>query len=136
MNFPQVHVAGDTLDFEVSVPDYPSTDGWTLTYYLTPRFTSPTQAPISVAASANADGTYQVQRSPAQTAAWAAGAYGWARIVSKTGARQTLTGSEDQGEVLVRAIPRARRRARIRARTRAGCSSRSRPRSSPSPATR
>jgi hypothetical protein len=105
MNFPQVHVAGDTLDFQVSVPDYPSGDGWTLTYYLTPRFSTPVQARIPITAIANADGTYQVQASPAATAAWKAGAYGWARIVSKNGARQTLTGSEDQGEVLVRPDP-------------------------------
>jgi hypothetical protein len=105
MNFPQVHVAGDTLDFEVDVPDYPSSDGWTLTYYLTPRFSSPTQAQITITASANSDGSYQVQSSPTATAAWKPGAYGWARIVSKTGARQTLTGSDDQGELLVRTNP-------------------------------
>jgi hypothetical protein len=37
--------------------------------------------------------------------AWAAGAYGWSRTVEKTGARQTLASSEDQGEVLVRQNP-------------------------------
>jgi hypothetical protein len=105
MNFPYVHIAGDTLDFRVSVPDYPSTDGWTLKYHLTPRFSTPTQAPIHITASGNADGTYQVQESPANTAIWRVGAYGWARTVEKVGARQTLTSSEDQGEVLIRQDP-------------------------------
>ena len=85
-------IAGDTLDFEVSVPDYPNTDGWTLKYRLTPRFSSPVQAPVGLTASANADGSYQVQAGPATTAAWAAGYYSVARWVEKSGARQTLTG--------------------------------------------
>lgn len=102
MNFPFKHVAGDTLDFgPISVPDFPSTDGWTLSYFLTPRFTTPTQGQITVVAVSNADGTYQLQASPTTTAAWKAGAYGWERRVDKSGARQTLASSEDQGEVLV-----------------------------------
>lgn len=105
MNFPYVHVAGDTLDFEVSVDDYPSTDGWTLKYVLVPRFSTPTQAPVTLTATGNADGTYQVQAAPSQTAQWKAGAYGWQRWVEQPGARQTLTGSHDQGEVEVRANP-------------------------------
>jgi len=105
MNFPFVHTSGDTLDFEVTVPDYPSADGWTLKYYLTPRFTTPAQAQVVLTATGNADGTYQVQASPATTAAWAAGAYGWSRLVEKVGARQTLTSSEDQGEVQIRQNP-------------------------------
>jgi len=105
MSFPWVHVAGDTLDFEVSVPDYPATDGWTLKYYLTPRFAAPVQATIEITASGNADGTYQVQAGPATTSGWAVGAYGWSRLVEKAGARQTLTGSADQGEVQVRQNP-------------------------------
>lgn len=93
MNFPDVIVAGDTLDFKVTVPDYLPTAGWTLKYRLAPRFTAPVQAPITIAASANADGTYQVQQSPTQTAAWAPGEYSWARWVEKSGARQTLSES-------------------------------------------
>lgn len=107
MNFPYVHVAGDTLDFPVTVADYPSSDGWTLKYYLTPRFSTPAQAQVVLTAIANTDGTYQVQESPANTALWKPGAYGWARLVEKVGARQTLTGSENQGEVLVRQDPSA-----------------------------
>jgi hypothetical protein len=104
-HFPYVQVAGDTLDFEVDVPDYPSTDGWTLKYRLIPQFTTPTQAPITITASGNADGTYQVQQGPTDTANWQPGAYGWSRWVEKVGARQTLTSSHDQGEVQIQQNP-------------------------------
>jgi hypothetical protein len=108
MNFPYKHFAGDTLDFQVSVPDYLPSAGWTLVYRLTPRFTSPAQAAIEINAIANSDGTYQVQASPATTAAWVAGAYGWTRWVTKGAgaAVQTLASSDDQGEVNVLANPR------------------------------
>lgn len=86
-------IAGDTLDFTVEVGDYPACDGWTLKYRLTPRFTSPVQAPIVLTAATNADGKrYDVQVGPATTAAYAAGYYSVARWVEKAGARQTLSG--------------------------------------------
>jgi hypothetical protein len=105
MNFPYTHVAGDTLDFEVSVPDYPNTDGWTLKYYLTPRFTSPVQAQIVITASRERRRQLPGAGLAGHHGAWAPGAYGWSRTVEKTGARQTLASSEDQGEVLVRQNP-------------------------------
>lgn len=105
MNPSWVHTAGDTLSFQVNVTGFLSTDGWTLTYYLTPRFTDPVQAQIVVVASGNADGSYQVQEAAANTANWKPGAYGWQRRVSKAGVFQTLSGSEDQGECLVRPNP-------------------------------
>lgn len=98
-------VAGDTLDFTVEVPDYPAADGWTLKYRLTPRFSTPTQASITITAVANADGSrYDVQAAPATTAAWAAGAYTWARWVEKSGARQTLS---ESGQLEVKSDPSA-----------------------------
>lgn len=103
MNFPDTIIAGDTLDFVVSVPDYPASDGWTLKYRLTPRFTSPTQAPVTITAATDADGaSYDVQAAPATTAAWGAGAYTWARWVEKTGARQTLS---ESGQLEIKADP-------------------------------
>lgn len=94
-------IAGDTLDFTVSVPAYLPSAGWTLKYRLTPRFSVPTQAPITLTATTS--GTdYLVQAAPASTAAWAAGIYAWARWVEKTGARQTL---DESGELLVKADP-------------------------------
>jgi hypothetical protein len=103
MNYHFVHVAGDTLDQQITVGDYPSSAGWTLKYYLTARFSAPTQAQIVLTAIANADGTYQLQASPTDTAAWQSGAYSWRRHVEKVGARQTLTSSDEEGEILVRA---------------------------------
>lgn len=102
-HFVETHVAGDTLDFQVAVPEYPNTDGWTLKYRLTPRFTTPTQAPIELTAVNNTDGTYQVQESPANTADWEPGFYSWARWVEKVGAVQTLT---ERGQLEVRPDPR------------------------------
>lgn len=104
MNFVETHIAGDTLDFQVTVPDYPSSAGWTLKYRLTARFASPAQTVIAITASANTDGTYQIQQSPAQTALWAAGAYTWSRWVEKTGARQTLN---ERGQLEIRPDPSA-----------------------------
>lgn len=102
MNIEEI-VAGDTLDFSVSVADYPATDGWTLKYRLTPQFTSPVQAAVTL--TAVADGAdYDVQASPATTALWAAGFYTWARWVEKVGARQTL---DEGGQLEVKADPSA-----------------------------
>ena len=98
-------VAGDTLDFTVSVADYPASAGWTLKYRLTPRFATPVQAPVTLSATTNANGAdYNVQAAPATTAAWAAGIYAWARWVEKTGARQTL---DESGLLIVKADPSA-----------------------------
>jgi hypothetical protein len=98
-------IAGDTLDFTVEVNDFPASDGWTLKYRLTPRFTTPTQAPIDLAATTNADGErYDIEAGPATTAAWKAGAYTWARWVEKAGARQTL---DESGQLEVKADPSA-----------------------------
>jgi len=85
------HIAGDTLNFTVEVPEYPASDTWVLKYRLTPRFTSPAQVPIDIEATANADGErFDVQVAAATTAAWEPGEYTWSRWVEKAGAQQTL----------------------------------------------
>lgn len=83
-------VIGDTLDFETSVPDYPNTDGWTLTFRLIPLVSG-------TAISFSASGTpvddplgYRVQVAPATTSTWTAGEYAWNSYLVKSGARQTL----------------------------------------------
>lgn len=83
-------IAGDTLDFLDTVDEYPPADGWTLKYRLVPRFTSPTQAPITLTATTS--GTdYRVQAAADVTAAWGAGYYTWSRWVEKAGPiRQSL----------------------------------------------
>jgi hypothetical protein len=83
-------IAGDTLDFLDSVPEYPPADGWTLAYRLVPRFTSPVQAPIDITASTSGS-DYRVQAAAGVTATWAAGYYTWSRWVEKAGPiRQSL----------------------------------------------
>lgn len=83
-------IAGDTLDFMDSVPEYPPADGWTLKYRLVPRFTTPVQDPITLTATTS--GTdYRVQQAAGVTATWKAGYYTWSRWVEKAGPiRQSL----------------------------------------------
>lgn len=101
MNFPEEIVVGDTLDFGVSVPDYPATAGWTLKYRLTPRFATPPTPPVTLTAAP--DGSdYRITVGPATTSLWTAGAYTWARWVEKSGARQTLN---ESGQLLMKADP-------------------------------
>ena len=96
-------IAGDTLSFTVEVSQYPASDGWTLKYRLTPRFTTPVQAPITIEADTNPDGArYDIEEAPAITETWAAGFYTWARWVEKAGARQTL---DESGQLEVKADP-------------------------------
>lgn len=83
-------VIGDTLDFETSVPDYPNTDGWTLTFRLIP-ITSGSAITFSASGTPVDDPLgYRVQLAPATTAAWTAGDYAWNSYLVKSGARQTL----------------------------------------------
>jgi len=102
MNIEQF-VLGDTMDFNVEVPDYPASEGYTLTYVFIPLFSTPTQAAISINAITADDGvTYDVQESPAVTATWKAGDYTWARYVSKSGIRHALT---ESGQVTFKPDP-------------------------------
>src|SRR5262245_14453934 len=83
-------VAGDTLDYPVTVDHYPPSDGWTLIYELTPRFSSPpTQARITLTAIADGD-SYRVQEAAANTALWKPGEYSWARYLSQAAVRITI----------------------------------------------
>ena len=96
-------IAGDTLDFLDSVPEYPPADGWTLKYQVVPRFTTPTQAPITLTASTSGS-DYRVQEAAGITASWKPGAYTWARWVEKAGPiRQSL----GNGQLEVKTDPAA-----------------------------
>lgn len=106
MSIPDRIIAGDTLEFGLDAPDFRPAAGWTLKYRLVPRFSTPVQAPITLTATPN--GTiggrtydYVVTATPATTAAWQPGEYGWARWVEKTGARQTLDDLESNGRLTV-----------------------------------
>ena len=94
-------IAGDTLSFLDSVPEYPPADGWTLKYRLVPRFTTPVQAPITL--TAITEGTdYRVQEAAGATAVWAPGSYTWSRWVEKAGPiRQSL----GDGQIQIKTNP-------------------------------
>lgn len=87
--------AGDTLDFETSVPEYPSSGGWTLKYRLAPRSAG---TAIDLTATAEGDG-YRVQAAAATTATWAAGFYTWTAYVEKAAERYTV----GRGQLEIRA---------------------------------
>jgi hypothetical protein len=90
-------IAGDTLDFETAVTEYPATAGWTLTYRLVPRASA--GAVISFVANATPvlAANYRAQVGPSTTAAWAAGDYSWAAYISKSGIRYTV----DSGQLKI-----------------------------------
>lgn len=94
----QTLVAGDSLNFATSTPDYPASAGWVLKYRLVPRGTG---SAIELTATAEGD-DHRVQVAAATTAGWSAGAYGWAAWVEKTGEQYTV----DSGQITVTPNPR------------------------------
>lgn len=95
----QVLIAGDTLNFPTSVPDYPATDGWVLKYRLVSR-TAPGSAFTLVATAEVAD--YRVSVAAATTAAWGADNYSWTSWVEKGAEIYSI----DRGQIVVRQDPR------------------------------
>lgn len=99
--------AGDTLEFGLNVPDYPPSAGWTLRQRYVPRFTTPTQLPIDRTATAGpvlvggVSYDYAITATPATTAGWAPGQYGWHTWVERAGVRVTLEGTQFVGELTV-----------------------------------
>jgi len=96
MNVSEI-IVGDTLQFDTSVPDYPASLGYTLTYRLVPRVSG---AAIEITASADGD-DFTVNVSAATTAAWTAGEYSWHSYVTLTGARYTV----GQGQITLKPNP-------------------------------
>lgn len=95
---------GDLVEIGINSTERPPADGWTLKLCLTPRFTTPVQAAITLTATPNGtiDGTaydYVISALPATTTAWKAGQYGWGCWVEKSGARKVLEGTQYQGEL-------------------------------------
>jgi hypothetical protein len=91
-------IAGDSLVFTTSVPDYPPTAGYTLTYRLMRRDAAGTAITFSATASGD---LYAVNVAPGTTATWTAGTYTWAAYASKVGERYTVA----QGELVIKADP-------------------------------
>ena len=90
-------IVGDSLDFTTSVPAYPASDGYTLTYRLIPR-TSGTAITL-VATTSGED--YRVTIAPDIAATWTAGEYTWSAWVEKTGERYSV----DSGTVTLKVDP-------------------------------
>lgn len=83
-------IAGDTLEFDTTIADYPATDGWTLKFRLVPR-TAGSGAVVDITATTATNGTdYSVEVAPAVTAAYTAAEYTWFSWVEKSGARQQV----------------------------------------------
>jgi hypothetical protein len=79
-------IAGDTLDFTVSVADYPASDGWVLVYAL--------RGPSVINLTASAVGDdHHIQADSATSSAWLPGDYTWVSTVSKAGQRYTVDSS-------------------------------------------
>lgn len=79
--------AGDSAQWERSIPEFPPSAGWTLRYYLA----LPSVAPVVVEAIPDtATETYRVDLTAATTAAWTPGPYRWKALVSKAGERHQI----------------------------------------------
>ena len=90
-------IAGDTLDFVTTLPDYPASGGYTLKYRLSPRTTG---SAIDITCSAAGD-DHRCGAAAATTAAWAAGEYSWACWVEKGAERYGGTEYPWRGECTI-----------------------------------
>lgn len=76
---PATLIAGDTANWIISLPDYPSSAGWTLSYTLI-------NAASKITFSSSASGDDHLVNVPASTTAgWTAGNYAWRAQVSQAG---------------------------------------------------
>lgn len=91
-------VAGDSLNYAVTVPEYLPADGWSLKYRLVPRAANASEFTITATASG---GEYLVQVGPSQTANWTPGLYAWASWVERTGERYSIA----QGQLTIKPDP-------------------------------
>lgn len=90
---PSSVTAGDSIIWTKSLPDYPASSGWVLSYALRSRTTS-------VTITASASGINHLVSVPAATSAgWQAGLYSWQAYVSKGAERYTVA----TGNLLIRA---------------------------------
>ena len=76
--------AGDTVSWEKTLPDYPASAGWALSYTFINA-----SAKISITAAANVD-AHLVAVTAATSANWAAGTYNWLAVVTKTTQRYSV----------------------------------------------
>lgn len=79
-------VAGDSVDWVRSIPDYPANDGWTLHYVLL----SQGKAPITIDSTASGS-DHHVILPATTTTGWSSAEYRWTAFVTKGSERKTLT---------------------------------------------
>lgn len=96
MNLSRI-IAGDTLQFSTTVPDYPATAGYVLTYRLVPIAGG---AAITMTSTASGD-DYAFSVAAAATAAWTPGEYSWHATLALGGARYTL----GEGRITIKPNP-------------------------------
>jgi len=98
---PTIIVAGDTVQWTKSIPDYPATDGWTLTYDF--QLPGSTASPITFNASSSGAG-YSVTLAKGTTDDWTTpGDYLWTSTVGNGTARHTV----ERGTVTIVSDPAA-----------------------------
>jgi hypothetical protein len=90
-------VAGDTLDFVTTLPDYPAGGGYTLKYRLSPRTTG---AAIDITCSASGN-DHRCGAAASVTATWTAGEYSWSCWVEKGAERYSGTAYPWRGECTI-----------------------------------
>src|SRR5437762_234647 len=94
---PQTIVAGDTLSFTKSVPNYLPGDGWTLNYALQGKTLagSYSASPITFASTTNTGSTYSISVAKTTTSSYAPGDYRWTSYVTGGTSERYSVGSGD-----------------------------------------
>jgi hypothetical protein len=90
-------IAGDTLDFVTTLPDYPASGGYTLKYRLAPRSSG---SAIDITCTADGD-DHRCGAAASVTATWAAGEYSWSCWVEKGAERYSGTAYPWRGECTI-----------------------------------
>lgn len=84
---PVTLIAGDTAKWQLTLPNYPATDGWTLSYTL---INGSNKIEFAGAASGS---DHLVNIAAGTTGAWAAGQYDWRAKVTNAGGESYTVGS-------------------------------------------
>lgn len=97
-----VLISGDTLNFSISVADYPASASWELKYRLVPRTAANPAITITSVADTTTPADHRVQVAASTTATWAADNYTWHSYATKA----LESYSVDRGQLVVSPNPR------------------------------
>ncbi|WP_428421954.1 hypothetical protein [Methylibium sp.] len=92
-------IAGDSLNFLTTLPEYPAGAGWVLKYRLAPATAGGTAIDLQATAEGDA---YRIATAAATTATWSADRHTWSAWVEKAGEVYTV----DSGQILIKPNPR------------------------------